>query len=172
MKKMLAVASSIAALSLFGAASANAADFATAPGTYHAEGNLELFQSIPDVSCYVSMDIVVDAAGNATGTNVTFSPGHPLCGSVIRPLTTTWPIHKVSKGVDEGAISMDVSVQAGAGTCIGNLAPLQLYWGAKGPNRVDTNPVAFVAGTPSTCQVTGTLSVTPTGGTVGEFRMQ
>ncbi|MNS62711.1 hypothetical protein D3C72_957810 [compost metagenome] len=172
MKKMLVVASSIAAMSLFGVASASAADFATAPGTYRAQGNLGLYQSIPGVSCFVSMDIVVTAAGVATANNVTFSPGHPLCGSVIRPLTTSWPIHKVSKGVDEGGISMDVSVQAGGGTCTGNLAPLRLYWGTKGPNRIESDPIAFVAGTPSPCQVTGTLDVTPTGGTVGEFRMQ
>jgi hypothetical protein len=171
MNKMLAVASSIAAITLFGAASASAADFATAPGTYRAEGDLALYQTIPGIACHVEMDIVVDTAGNATGTNVAFSPGHPLCGSVIRPLTTSWAIHKVSKGTDEGGVSLDVSVQAGAGTCTGDLAPLKLYWGSKGPNRIETDPTAFVAGSPSTCQVTGTLSVTPTGGTSGELRM-
>jgi len=173
MTKVISLISSIAAISLLSAASVSAADFATAPGTYKASGLLELFQTIPDVACQVDMDIVVDAAGNAEARNVVFSPGHPLCGTLIRPLTTTWPISKISKGVDEGDISLNVNVQAGAGTCVGTLSStLTLYWGTKGPNAIATNPTATVAGSPSVCTVTGVLDITPTGGTVGEFRMQ
>jgi hypothetical protein len=39
MKKLLVAVSSIAAMSLFGVASANAQDFASNPGTYRAEGD-------------------------------------------------------------------------------------------------------------------------------------
>ncbi|GAA0209166.1 hypothetical protein GCM10009081_25060 [Brevundimonas nasdae] len=117
------------------------------------------------------MDIVVDAAGNARTTNVVFSPGHPLCGSLIRPLTTNWDFVKLSKGVDTGQFQLqNVSVQAGAGTCLGTLTPLTLRWGSN-PNQIQASS-ATVAGSPAVCNVAGILNVVPTGSTVGDFRMQ
>lgn len=175
MKKLLIAASSVAIMSLFGAASASAGDFLTAPGKYNAIGDLVLYQTIPGVSCRVTSVIDVDASGNASFTNVAFAPGStPLCGSLIRPLTTTWPIYKISKGVDEGQIRADVQVQAGSGTCAGSLSPLTVYWGSKGPNRIESTTATVpgtVGGTPTPCSVAGVLYITPVPPTVGEFRM-
>ncbi|WEK41366.1 MAG: hypothetical protein P0Y50_07090 [Candidatus Brevundimonas colombiensis] len=170
MNKMLAVASSIAAITLFGAASASAADFATAPGTYRAEGDLVLYQTIPNVSCHVTMDIAVDAAGNAKTTSVVFSPGNTtLCGSLIRPLTTNWDLVKISSGVNTGQFQFqNVSVQAGAGTCTGTLTPLTLNWG--GANQIAAT-TALVSGSPTVCQVSGVLDVTQISGASGPLRM-
>ncbi|GAA0386852.1 hypothetical protein GCM10009093_12100 [Brevundimonas terrae] len=175
MKKLLIAASSVAVMSLFGAASASAGDFLTAPGKYNAVGDLVLYQTIAGVSCRVTSVIEVNSSGDANFTNVAFAPGTTaLCGSLINPITTTWRIHKISKGVDEGEIRLDVQVQAGSGTCIGSLSPLTLYWGSKGPNRIEstTGSVPGLAGgAPTPCYVGGTLSITPVAPTVGEFRM-
>lgn len=169
MKNMIVVASSIAAMSLFGVATANAQDFASNPGTYRAEGDLALFQTIPNISCHVVMDISVDAAGNARTTNVVFSPGNALCGSLIRPLTTNWDFVKISSGVNTGQFQLqNVSVQAGGGTCSGTLTPLTLNWG--GANQIVAT-TALVPGSPSVCQVSGLLNVTQTSGATGPFRM-
>lgn len=172
MKKLLVAASSVVVMSLFGAASASAGDFLTAPGDYDVVGDLALYQTIPGVSCRVTAGIHVDANGDAAFTNVAFAPGStPFCGSLIRPLTTTWPIYKISKGVDEGEIRADVQVQAGSGTCIGSLSPVTLYWGTKGPNRLESTTGTVPVATPSTCYVSGVLYITPRSGTAGEFRM-
>ena len=175
MKKLLIAASSVAIMSLFGAASASAGDFLTAPGEYNVTGVLDLYQTIPGVTCNVSAKINVDLSGNAAFTNVVFGPGvHPLCGSLIKPLTTTWAIHKISKGIDTGEISADVQVQAGSGTCVGNLSPLTVYWGSKGPNRIESTTGSVpgtASGVPTPCYVSGVLNITPVPPTVGEFRM-
>lgn len=172
MKKLLIAASSVAVMSLFGAASASAGDFLTAPGEYNVVGALGLYQTVSDVTCNVKAKIIVSSSGDASFTNVEFGPGvHPYCGSLIRPLTTTWPIHKISKGVDQGLISADVQVQAGGGTCIGTLSPLTLYWGINAPNRIESTTGAVPVATPSTCYVSGTLYITPVLPTAGEFRM-
>jgi len=171
-KKLIAAVSSIAAISLFGVASANAQDFASNPGTYRAEGDLSLFQTIPDVVCHVVMDISVNSAGSASTTNVVFSPGatgHALCGSLILPLTTNWNFVKISSGVNTGQFQLqNVNVQAGAGTCSGTLTPLTLNWG--GSNQIVAT-TALVPGSPTVCQVSGLLDVTQTSGAAGPFRM-
>lgn len=171
MKKILAVASSIAAISLIGVGSAAAADFGSNPGTYRAEGDLALFQTIPDVVCHVVMDISVNSAGVAKTTSVVFSPGtgHALCGSLIRPLTGAWDLVKISKGVNTGQFQLqNVSVQAGAGTCMGTLTPLTLNWGSS--NQIVATS-ALVPGSPAVCQVSGLLNVTQTSGATGALRM-
>lgn len=169
MRNMLVAVSSIAALSLVGVASASAQDFASNPGTYRASGTLGLYQTIPNVECNVDMDIVVDSAGNASTTNVVFSPGHALCGSLIRPLTTNWNFVKISAGVNTGQFQLqNVNVQAGSGTCTGTLTPLTLNWG--GANQIVAS-TALVSGSPSVCQVSGVLNVTQTSGAAGPLRM-
>ena len=172
MTKMLSVVSVAAAMSISGFGVASAQSFQTAPGTYTASGNLVLYQTIDGVDCNDDAVIEVDASGEAYVTSMTFSPGHMYCGTLIRPLSPppAQKINFVSGGVDEASISMNVNIQAGAGTCTGVLAPLKLYWGSKGPNRIVTDPTATVSGSPTTCYATGYLNISPVAPTSGELR--
>lgn len=173
MTKMLSVVSCAAVLAVSGFGSANAQSFKPAPGVFKAVGNLELFQTIKDVNCNVEAIIEVNASGQAYITSMTFSPGHPLCGTAIRPLSPPPPqlITGSSSGTDEASVNINVNIQAGAGTCSGVLAPMKLYWGSKGPNRIATDPTATVSGSPSTCYATGYLNITPVAPTVGELKL-
>ncbi|MFS0710799.1 hypothetical protein [Brevundimonas phoenicis] len=178
MTKLFSVMSSVAALAILSASPVLAGNFKTAPGNYTAQGPLLLYQTIDGVVCNVTAKIRVDSNGDAFITSLVFGPGdHPLCGSLIRPLAPPPPDVPISHGPftpgsDEVDISFPVNIQAGAGTCAGTLgATLTLYWGAKGPNRIGTNPVATVTGTPLPCTVTGDLTITPDAPTTGELRL-
>lgn len=173
MTKMLSVVSCAAILAVSSFGAANAQSFNPAPGVFKAVGNLELFQTIENVDCNVEAIIEVNASGQAYITSMTFSPGHALCGTAIRPLSPPPPqlITGTPGGAGEGSVNINVNIQAGAGTCTGVLAPMKLYWGTKGPNRIVTDPVATVPGSPSTCYATGYLNITPVAPTTGELKL-
>lgn len=103
---------------------------------------------------------------------MTFSPGHFFCGTLIAPISPSpaQPITGSLSGPDQAAIGISVNIQAGAGTCSDILAPMKLYWGGNGPNRIETDRVATVSGSPSTCYATGYLNITPDAPVV-ELRM-
>lgn len=85
MTKALSVVSCAAVLAVSSFGVANAQSFQPATGIFKAVGNLELYQTIDGVDCNVDATIEVNAAGQAYITSMTFSPGHPLCGTLIRP---------------------------------------------------------------------------------------
>lgn len=173
MKKIIAVVSSAALLSLVSVSSASAQKLADPGGSYSVSGALNLFQTVPGVFCNVSMTVNVDAAGVGSATGITFSPGHPLCGTAIFPIGP-WPVRGINVATQE--IEIDVDVIAAGGRCTGTLsssaANVTL---TQSPNRIvvpGSYPGgATVPGTPSTCYVDGILTVNAVPPTTGQLRV-
>ena len=129
------------------ASPAMAFKFAPAPNTFTLSGALTLSQSIT-IDCVVTINVSVDAAGVATVTGRTFSPGSPLCGSVVQPFGT-WTVSPDSLT----QITATVGATSILGQCVGAIVGA---WNNTTQTLTFTN--ASVPGAPNPCTVNGTLT--------------
>lgn len=132
------------------ASPAMAQSFSPASSTTTLSGLLNLQQSI-NINCQVQINASIDAAGQATVTSRSFSPGNPLCGGAVTPFGT-WTLSPDNPT----QVSATVGSTSVLGTCSGSITGT---WNNATNSVTFTN--AIVPGTPAPCIVNGTLTSVP-----------
>ena len=146
---------------IFAASGASAQSFpGTGPWTMSTDsstGELNLYQTVPDVSCNASFSVVASGS-NYSVTGGSFSPGVGFCGPNIFPFSFSWDLN-ISGTV---ATIVGAKVDAVYGICEGNLVGTY----DSGNQTVTLAPGTFIPGylkaSPSTsipCFVDGVLHV-------------
>lgn len=160
MRKFLGVA--VATLALVSASSASAQTFATTPGTYTFDGfNVQVKKGDgPQLSCYLSIDIVRNSSGGITATNPVLTGSLGFCDTVVfqgAPWTVTNPSPNVWR---VNGIYVDTTITDG--DCQGYLDATFI---GTGPERLSLN-TGFVTPPPSTlpqvttggpCKISGVI---------------
>ncbi len=128
-----------------------AQSFSPAPSNTNLSGVLTLTQSTT-LDCNVNVSVSIDASGNAAVTSRSFSPGDFLCGTVVNP-AGTWTIEA---GPGTNAVTLNVGASSILGSCSGTV---QASWN-NSTGALTFNNVS-IPGSPSACNINGTLTSSP-----------